>query len=757
MSRTVRVVLLAFGGWLAAVAPALAQPGALSWVSPSASAQLLAAAVGPDGSVYAAGQSTAGNVFVERLSSSGTVTGSYTGAPGVARAVAVEANGDVVLAGAAGAAMFVERLTPALAPDGGFGSGGVATAFSGQSGVANSVALGPNGEIAAAGSVGSIANNATSAAVALFSATGAVSAQQTPNLGPNVQVSGVAVQAGGDIVVAGRQNPGQLVNGVLARLTPSLALDPSFAGGAGYAVYHYSGSGATTFTSVAVDPSGNLVVGGVAVGGPSTGLPSAIFVHYSADGTLDTTFGSGGVEAILSQAQGSPPDGEFVGAAGVAIAGGGLIVGAGQYNTSAVSTEPALWGLTPSGQSDAQFGSGGSTLGVGQSTTYEACGIAVAPAGSPDAGTIITVGDTPPEPNYTPCQTGESSTGYVASYAGNGAPPAPGGGSPVTSAAPVVTPGAVTSTSTTATVTGQVNPEGLATAYQVQYGTSTAYGSLSPASSAGSGASSVPVSVTLTGLAPGMTYHYRLVASNAAGISYTADGTFTTGSSGSGGGSGGSVPASRPPVVLTGSVVRRGEVSVTLAGTVDPEGGTTTYTFQYGTAPRLGASSRPQTVTGSGPRTVRAVLSGLRPGTLYHWRLVATNSAGTAAGSAATFRTQPRLRLQVLRIGPKRQPRSVARAGVVTVVRCSQGCRLTVALELSAAEARSLGLGHRPVRVAGRTVRLGRPGSHGVTVLFAARYAKLLARRRVQLTVTVLATPLAGGPRAVASRTLTSG
>ncbi len=65
------------------------------------------------------------------------------------------------------------------------------------------------------------------------------------------------------------------------------------------------------------------------------------------------------------------------------------------------------------------------------------------------------------------------------------------------------------------TITGTINPNGEQTDYYVEYGTSTSYGSQTPAVSAGSGTTAVDVSVTISGLTPGTTYHYRLDASNA--------------------------------------------------------------------------------------------------------------------------------------------------------------------------------------------------------------------------------------------------
>lgn len=98
-------------------------------------------------------------------------------------------------------------------------------------------------------------------------------------------------------------------------------------------------------------------------------------------------------------------------------------------------------------------------------------------------------------------------------------------------AAPAVTTSAASGvTATTATLNGTVNPEGAATTYQFQYGTSTSYGSVAPASpaSAGSGSSVVSESASLTGLSASTTYDYRLVATNATGTTDGGNQTFTT-------------------------------------------------------------------------------------------------------------------------------------------------------------------------------------------------------------------------------------
>ena len=81
----------------------------------------------------------------------------------------------------------------------------------------------------------------------------------------------------------------------------------------------------------------------------------------------------------------------------------------------------------------------------------------------------------------------------------------------------------------TATVEGTLTAPGDETTYDFEYGTSTAYGSKSPAQSVGLGTSPVHETAVLSGLQAGTTYHYRLaVTTPSAGTAYGQDEAFTT-------------------------------------------------------------------------------------------------------------------------------------------------------------------------------------------------------------------------------------
>jgi len=91
-------------------------------------------------------------------------------------------------------------------------------------------------------------------------------------------------------------------------------------------------------------------------------------------------------------------------------------------------------------------------------------------------------------------------------------------------------------TSQSAMVSGSVNPKGAPTTFHFEYGTTTAYGRSTPVTEAGSGNTAVAAATTVGGLSPATTYHYRIVAANAGGVTKGSDRTFTT-----------TVPAVGPP------------------------------------------------------------------------------------------------------------------------------------------------------------------------------------------------------------------
>ncbi len=200
---------------------------------------------------------------------------------------------------------------------------------------------------------------------------------------------------------------------------------------------------------------------------------------------------------------------------------------------------------------------------------------------------------------------------------------------PVVDAAPAR---AVSIGQSSATLQGTVNPRNAQASWHFVYGTTSAYGSIAPQpdSYVALNDEDDAVSQAITGLLPGTTYHFALVASSPGGSEVTGpDETFTTQS----------VPA---PSVLTGGASSAGERTVTLSGSVDPHGWETSYLFQYGTTSAYGQQwpTLPITLGAlSGAQQISIYLEGLQPETLYHYRLLATNEGGTTYGPDQTFTT----------------------------------------------------------------------------------------------------------------------
>jgi hypothetical protein len=196
---------------------------------------------------------------------------------------------------------------------------------------------------------------------------------------------------------------------------------------------------------------------------------------------------------------------------------------------------------------------------------------------------------------------------------------------------------------TGATLSATVNPAGQTTSYAFEYGTSEQYSVQTAVQSAGTGTSPVVVSTPLSGLRPGTTYHYRLLATSGAGTTAGSDATFKTT------GIAPPEPASAQP--STGAATGIGTDSATLNGTVTTvglsAGETETYYFQLGPSQPYSLQTVPQTLkAGSPPVAVKALVSGLASAQLVHYRLVTvTEGHQVAVGPDRSFSTLPRERL----------------------------------------------------------------------------------------------------------------
>ena len=204
-----------------------------------------------------------------------------------------------------------------------------------------------------------------------------------------------------------------------------------------------------------------------------------------------------------------------------------------------------------------------------------------------------------------------------------------------TGSGPQVTTGIATSLGiSAATLNGTVNGNGQNTTVTFEYGLTATYGISLPApQSPVAGSTDTAVSLPLTFLNPGTTYHYRVVGQNASGTTYGANVTFVT-----------EAADARAPTAITIPVTAIGTTTATLAGRVVSNNLSTAVTFEYGFDTNYGntvtADQSPvQNDVIYGTDVSKAVAS-LTSGVTYHYRVVAQNAYGISYGADLTFFTE---------------------------------------------------------------------------------------------------------------------
>ena len=201
-----------------------------------------------------------------------------------------------------------------------------------------------------------------------------------------------------------------------------------------------------------------------------------------------------------------------------------------------------------------------------------------------------------------------------------------GAATATTNAATLITP-------TGATVNGTVNPNGQATTYAFEWGLTTSYGNEAPLApaSAGSGTANVDVSLALGGLASGTVYHYRVIASDAAGETTGSDQTFTTT---------GTAPTRATVTTSAASSITAN--SAVLNGSVVPGTAPTSCSFAYGPTTSYGSMTSAQQVpAGTASVAMTATISGLGSATAFHYQLVCNSATGAVSGADQTVTTLP--------------------------------------------------------------------------------------------------------------------
>jgi hypothetical protein len=201
----------------------------------------------------------------------------------------------------------------------------------------------------------------------------------------------------------------------------------------------------------------------------------------------------------------------------------------------------------------------------------------------------------------------------------------------ITGAAAATLPSVVTGPPSDVAVTGamlsgDVDPNGAATTYDFEYGTTIGYGLQTDAVDVGAGTHEYGVAAHLDGLTPGTTYYYRLVARSGLGASYGSAATFHT-------------PA-HAPTIVTSSFEAVGDSSADVVAEIDANGLASTWYVRYGTSPALGLVSATRAIGSSTASvTLSMPLRHLVAHTSYYFEVVATNAAGSSLGSQVAFAT----------------------------------------------------------------------------------------------------------------------
>jgi hypothetical protein len=192
-------------------------------------------------------------------------------------------------------------------------------------------------------------------------------------------------------------------------------------------------------------------------------------------------------------------------------------------------------------------------------------------------------------------------------------------------------------TRTSAVLMGTVNPGGAEATYRFVYVDAAEYepGATNPyARGASTSESSVSSDYTVhavgplevSGLDPGVTYDYAIVATNLAGTKIGPNGAFTT-----------SPPT--PPIALTGEVTGLTQSTATITATLDARGLPTRWELQLGSTPGSLEFQAAGDTEGSGAEPLALNVGSLSAGTVYHYKLIAVNSDGAVESAESSFTT----------------------------------------------------------------------------------------------------------------------
>jgi hypothetical protein len=404
--------------------------------------------------------------------------------------------------------------------------------------------------------------------------------------------------------------------------TPTYTADPSFVSPI---LQHYGGP-------LAIDPTTHdLLVGDVDRVNRYTA--AGVFV-----GSFDGASSPGGAFTSVTDIAVGATKTYVINLTGDAYAGGGVSRLAqfdahGVYERTLTGTDTPVGVAVDVLDRPVVVGNTAASLGGAQLATYDD-GVVAA------VGTLLGPNGVQHFPGGVAADRGASGRIYV-STTNNPVVPAENGDTGVS--ALVLGPGlrfgsATAPVQATVHLTGTVNPEGGATTARFEYcslrdacatNQSLAW-QQGPDVDMGAGSADVPVVSDIAGLLPHTSYRVRLAAIDGQTTVRTPRTTVVT--------------ADAAPLATTGPVSDLSSSDATVTGAITPLGIQSTYYFEYGEATAYG--SRVPVAAGAGiagngfsARSVSRKITGLKPGTLYHYRIVGVNSAGSAPGADRTLAT----------------------------------------------------------------------------------------------------------------------
>jgi uncharacterized delta-60 repeat protein len=292
----------------------------------------------------------------------GVVTTLISNVSSNARGVAIQPDGKIVVAGTvygSSSGIFVARYNSNGSPDTGFGAGGVVTTYFGEYFSGSALVLQPDGKILVAGSVNNDSGNGIIVARytsngSLDTSFGAGGVVTTYLEAEYFSGSALVLQPDGKIVVAGSVDNGSSSDILVARYNSTGSLDTSFGTG-GWVITDIISegiSGGDRGSAVAIQLDGKILVAGSSLANPPYGTEYFAVVRYNSNGSLDTSFGAGGM--ATTHIVGSPDSRNYCWS--MALQPDGRIVLGGFLNeVFSEGNDIALARFTPDGALDSSF------------------------------------------------------------------------------------------------------------------------------------------------------------------------------------------------------------------------------------------------------------------------------------------------------------------------------------------------------------------------------------------------------------------